>query len=40
MGVMSGHLWLTEEQMDRLRPLFPKSRSKPRMLDRRVLSGS
>ncbi|WP_369423561.1 transposase [Acetobacter nitrogenifigens] len=31
--------WLTGEQMDRLRPFFPKSHGKPRVDDRRVLSG-
>lgn len=36
---MSRHFWLTEEQMERLRPFFPKSRGKPRVDDRRVLSG-
>lgn len=36
---MSGHFWLTDEQMERLRPFFPKSRGKPRVDDRRVLSG-
>lgn len=36
---MSGHFWLTEEQMERLRPFFPRSRGKPRVDDRRVLSG-
>jgi transposase len=36
---MSGHFWLTDEQMERLRPFFPKSRDKPRVDDRRVLSG-
>ena len=30
---------LTDEQMDRLRPFFPKSHGKPRVDDRRVLSG-
>lgn len=30
--------WLTAEQMERLRPFFPKSRGKPRGDDRRVLS--
>ncbi|TDX22563.1 hypothetical protein EV657_1291 [Rhodovulum visakhapatnamense] len=34
---MSGHFWLTDEQMDRLQPFFPKSRGKPRVDDRRVL---
>jgi transposase len=37
--MMSGHFWLTDEQMERLRPFFPKSRGKPRVDDRRVLSG-
>lgn len=36
---MSELYWLTDEQMDRLRPFFPKSRGKPRVDDRRVLSG-
>ena len=36
---MSGHFWLTDEQMERLQPFFPKSRGKPRVDDRRVLSG-
>ncbi len=36
---MSEHFWLTEEQMERLRPFFPKSRGKPRVDERRVLSG-
>jgi hypothetical protein len=30
---------LSEDQMVRLRPFFPKSRGKPRVDDRRVLSG-
>jgi transposase len=30
---------LTDEQMARLRPYFPKSHGKPRVDDRRVLSG-
>lgn len=29
--------WLTDEQMQRLRPFFPKSHGKPRVDDRRVL---
>ena len=37
--MISGHFWLTYEQMERLRPFFPKSRGKPRVDDRRVLSG-
>ncbi|AMY68284.1 transposase [Frigidibacter mobilis] len=36
---MSELYWLTDAQMDRLRPFFPKSRGKPRVDDRRVLSG-
>ena len=36
---MSGHFWLCDEQMERLRPFFPKSQGKPRVDDRRVLSG-
>ncbi len=36
---MSDVYWLTDEQMARLRPYFPKSHGKPRVDDRRVLSG-
>lgn len=36
---MSNLYWLTEEQMARLRPYFPKSHGVPRVDDRRVLSG-
>lgn len=36
---MSNLYWLTEEQMMRLRPYFPRSRGKRRANDRRVLSG-
>ena len=31
--------WLTDEQMARLEPFFPKSHGVPRVDDRRVLSG-
>ena len=31
--------WLTGDQMERLKPFFPKSHGKPRVDDRRVLSG-
>jgi transposase len=31
--------WLTDEQMARLRPYFPNSHGKPRVDERRVLSG-
>lgn len=36
---MSGQFWLTDKQVERLRPHFPKVRGKPRVDDRRVLSG-
>jgi len=36
---MSDLYWLTEEQMARLQPYFPKSHGKPRVDDRRLLSG-
>lgn len=36
---MSDLYWLTDEQMARLAPYFPKSHGKPRVDDRRVLSG-
>ena len=36
---MSNLFWLTEAQMARLRPFFPKSRGRPRADDRRALSG-
>ena len=36
---MSDLFWLTDEQMARLQPYFPKSHGKPRVDDRRVLSG-
>lgn len=36
---MSGQFWLTEKQVERLRLHFPKPRGKPRVDDRRVLSG-
>ena len=36
---MSDLYWLSEAQVARLRPYFPKSRGKPRVDDRRVLSG-
>ena len=37
--MMSNLYWLTEAQMQRLRPYFPKSRGRARVDDRRVLSG-
>ena len=36
---MSGLCWLTGEQMARLAPFYPKSHGKPRVDDKRVLSG-
>ena len=36
---MSDLFWLTEAQMARLEPFFPKPHGKPRVDDRRVLSG-
>lgn len=36
---MSDLFWLTDSQMARLEPFFPKSHGKPRVDDRRVLSG-
>jgi transposase len=36
---MSDLFWLSDEQMERLRPFFPKSHGRPRVDDRRVLSG-
>ena len=36
---MSELFWLSEAQMARLEPFFPKSHGKPRVDDRRVLSG-
>lgn len=36
---MSNLFWLTDAQMGRLQPFFPKSHGKPRVDNRRVLSG-
>ena len=36
---MSNLFWLCDAQMVRLQPFFPKSHGKPRVDDRRVLSG-
>ena len=36
---MSNLFWLTEAQMARLRPVFPKSHGRPRVDDLRVPSG-
>lgn len=37
--MMSDLYWLTDEQMARLQPFFPKSHGRPHVDDRRVLSG-
>jgi transposase len=37
--MMSGHVWLADAKMERLRWFLPKPRCKPRVDDRRVLSG-
>ena len=36
---MSDLFWLTDEQIERLRLFFPKIHGRPRVDDRRVLSG-
>ena len=36
---MTNLFWLTDEQLERLKPFFPKSHGKPRVDDRRALSG-
>ncbi len=36
---MSNLFWLTDAQMAHLEPFFPKSHGKPRVDDRRLLSG-
>jgi len=36
---MSDHYWLTKTQFERIEPYFPRSHGKPRVDDRRVVSG-
>jgi len=36
---MSNLYWLSDDQMAKLEPFFPKSHGKPRVDDKRVLSG-
>lgn len=36
---MSDHYWLSETQIERIKPYFPLSHGVPRVDDRRVLSG-
>ena len=35
---MSDYFWLTEAQIERLKPYFPRSHGVPRVDDRRVLT--
>jgi len=37
---MADHYWLTENQLERIKPYFPRSHGKPRVDDRRVISGT
>ena len=37
---MSDHYWLTEAQLDCVRPYFPRSHGRTRVDDRRVISGT
>lgn len=36
---MSDYYWLTETQLELIKPYFPRSHGKPRVDDRRVISG-
>jgi transposase len=36
---MSDHYWLSEPQLEHIKPYFPRSHGKPRVDDRRVISG-
>ena len=36
---MSDHYWLSEAQLNRIKPYFPRSHGVPRVDERRVLSG-
>ncbi|MFV0409804.1 MAG: IS5/IS1182 family transposase, partial [Paracoccus sp. (in: a-proteobacteria)] len=36
---MSNLFWLSETQVERLKPFFPQSHGQPRVDDRRVMSG-
>jgi putative transposase len=36
---MSDHYWLTKAQLERIQPYFPRPHSRPRVDDRRVISG-
>ena len=36
---MSDHYWLSQAQLERIKPYFPRSHGVPRVDDRRVISG-
>ncbi len=36
---MADHYWLTENQLECIKPYFPRSHGKPRVDDRRGISG-
>jgi putative transposase len=36
---MSNLYWLSEAQLERIKPYFPRSHGRPRVDDRRVISG-
>ena len=36
---MSDHYWLTEPQLERIKPYFPQPHGRPRVDDRRIVSG-
>jgi hypothetical protein len=36
---MSDHCWISEAQVERIKPYFPRSHGRPRVDDRRVISG-
>jgi transposase len=36
---MSDQYWLSEAQLERIKPYFPRSHGRPRVDDRRVISG-
>jgi transposase len=36
---MSDHYWISEAQVERIKPYFPRPRGRPRVDDRRVISG-
>jgi transposase len=36
---MSDHYWLSEAEIERMKPYFPRSHGRPRVDDRRIISG-